>query len=96
MGKTLSNSPENEVAVAAEAVMTEAKPEPMYAVFRDRFRVSDSYYASPKDEWCLHEKNYWLGIVRRWPDGTKINVFPIRPNGSAIRPERKKRAEKKD
>jgi len=39
-----------------------AKEPKMYAVFRNGTRVSDSEY------------DYWANIVRRWPDGSKLDI----------------------
>jgi hypothetical protein len=44
----------------------------MYAVFRNGTRVSDSEYDSTLD--AQRELNYWSGIVRRHPDGSKLEI----------------------
>jgi hypothetical protein len=96
MGKTIKTvvdaaEPVVPEMIQADSTPTEEKQQPLYSVFRDRFRVSDAVYPSANDEYALRELNFWRGIVKRWPDGTKVNIYPIRSNGSAIRPERKKR-----
>ena len=44
----------------------------MYAVFRNGFRVSDSEYDSKLD--AQREMDYWTNIIRRHPDGSKIEI----------------------
>lgn len=48
---------------------TEAK---LYAIFRNGFRVSESEYDS-KDR-AYAEYDYWTGILKRWPDGSKLDI----------------------
>ena len=44
----------------------------MYAVFRNGYRVSDSEYDSKLD--AQRELDYWTGIIKRNPDGSKIDI----------------------
>jgi len=44
----------------------------MYAVFRNGYRVSDSEYVSKLD--AQREYEYWAGIIKRNPDGSKLDV----------------------
>ena len=44
----------------------------MYAVFRNGFRVSDSEYDSKMD--AQRELDYWTGIIKRHPDGSKLEI----------------------
>lgn len=44
----------------------------MYAVFRSGVRVSDSEYDSKGD--AQRELDYWANILKRWPDGTKLEI----------------------
>jgi hypothetical protein len=44
----------------------------MYAVFRNGFRVSDSEYDSKLD--AQRELDYWASIIKRHPDGSKIEI----------------------
>jgi hypothetical protein len=44
----------------------------MYAVFRNGFRVSDSEYDSKLD--AQRELDYWNGIIKRHPDGSKLEI----------------------
>jgi len=46
----------------------------LYAVFRSGKRVSESLYDSRHS--AKAEYDYWLGILRRWPDGTKMDILP--------------------
>jgi hypothetical protein len=48
-----------------------------YAVFRNGFRVSDSIY--PSAFYAQHELDYWKGIIRNWPDGSRIEIRSLRP-----------------
>jgi hypothetical protein len=44
----------------------------MYAVFRNGFRVSDSEYEYKMD--AQRELDYWANIVKRNPDGSKLEI----------------------
>jgi hypothetical protein len=44
----------------------------MYAIFRNGIRVSDSEYDSKLD--AQREYEYWAGIIKRNPDGSKLDV----------------------
>jgi len=44
----------------------------MYAVFRNNVRVSDSEYDSKLD--AQREFDYWGGILKRYPDGSKLEI----------------------
>ena len=44
----------------------------MYAIFRNGFRVSDSEYDSKLD--AQRELDYWTGIIKRHPDGSKLEI----------------------
>lgn len=46
-----------------------------FAVYRSGVRVSESVYGSRED--ARHEHDYWEGILRRWPDGTKMEILPL-------------------
>lgn len=48
---------------------------PTYAVFRNGVRVSDSEYENKMQ--AQHEYNYWAGILKRWPDGSKLDVKEV-------------------
>jgi hypothetical protein len=47
----------------------------MYAVFRNNVRVSDSEYDSKLD--AQRELDYWAGIIKRYPDGSKLEIRPL-------------------
>ncbi len=47
----------------------------MYAVFRNNVRVSDSEYDSKLD--AQRELDYWTGIIKRYPDGSKLEIRPM-------------------
>lgn len=48
-----------------------------FAVFRNGQRVSDSVYHDAF--FAQRELDYWKGIVRKWPDGSRIEVRKLRP-----------------
>ncbi len=48
----------------------------LYAVFRNGRRVSSSEYQTERE--ANHEKAYWEGIIRNYPDGSKIAIRPVR------------------
>jgi hypothetical protein len=50
----------------------------LYAVFRSGARVSDSTYTDKKDNYAIQEKKYWERILSQFPDGTKIEILPVR------------------
>lgn len=43
-----------------------------FVVVRSGTRVSELVYESKQD--ANIEFDHWLGIVKRWPDGTKIEI----------------------
>lgn len=47
----------------------------MYAVFRNGVRVSDSEYDSKLSAQTEHD--YWVNLIKRWPDGSKITIRPL-------------------
>ncbi len=51
---------------------TEGNEVKVYAVFRSGVRVSDSEYDSPTS--ARPEYEYWNRILKRWPDGTKMDI----------------------
>ena len=51
---------------------------PMYAVFRNGVRVSDSEYDSKSGTGAEGEYNYWAGILKRFPDGSKLEIRQVR------------------
>ena len=55
-----------------ENTLVEKTETAMYAVFRNGFRVSDSEYDSKMD--AQRELDYWTGIIKRHPDGSKLEI----------------------
>jgi len=47
----------------------------LYAVFRNGFRVSNSEYET--ESFAQTELDYWKNIVRRFPDGSKLEVRSV-------------------
>lgn len=58
-----------ETEVKTKSTTTEQK---CYVVTRSGVRVSELVYTN-KDE-AKVEYDHWTGIVKRWPDGTKIEL----------------------
>lgn len=58
-----------ETEVKTKPITTEQK---CYVVTRSGVRVSELVYTN-KDE-AKTEYDHWTGIVKRWPDGTKIEL----------------------
>lgn len=46
-----------------------------YVVVRNGLRVSDKDYSTPDDERAILEKEFWQKVVKRWPDGTKVQIL---------------------
>ena len=55
----------------------EQEEQAFFAVFRNGFRVSDATY--PAEFYAKHELEYWRGIIKKWPDGSRIDVRKLRP-----------------
>jgi hypothetical protein len=47
----------------------------IYAVFRNGVRVSDTEYPDPF--FAQAELKRWQDIVKKYPDGSKVEVLPI-------------------
>jgi len=45
-----------------------------YVVVRGGLRVSDKDYENPDEERAITEKSFWQRVVKRWPDGTKVEI----------------------
>ena len=45
-----------------------------YVVVRGGLRVSDKDYLKPDEEKAIAEKTFWQKVVKRWPDGTKVEI----------------------
>ena len=50
----------------------------MYAVFRNGVRVSESEYDSKVG--AQKEYEYWAGIIKRYPDGSKLDIRSLNQN----------------
>lgn len=48
----------------------------MYAVFRNGVRVSDEEYESKL--FAKPEYDYWQRLLNRWPDGSKLDIRPLK------------------
>jgi hypothetical protein len=49
-----------------------------YVVTRSGLRVSEQEYQNKQD--AQVEYDHWKGIVKRWPDGTKIEIVEFDEN----------------
>jgi hypothetical protein len=49
-----------------------------YVVTRSGLRVSELEYQTRED--AQVEYDHWKGIVKRWPDGTKIEIVEFEEN----------------
>jgi len=58
--------------------MGNAQNEILFAVFRNGHRVSESEYPSPA--FAQKELEHWQNIVKKFPDGSKIEVLQINNN----------------
>ena len=47
-----------------------------YVVVRDNRRVSDIEYENPKDPAAIAERDFWMRVVAKFPDGTKVGIVP--------------------
>lgn len=45
-----------------------------YVVVRDNRRVSDIEYDDPKSPEAISERDFWLKVVSRHPDGTRVSI----------------------
>jgi len=50
----------------------------VFVVYRDNHQVSDKEYRRKED--AQPEVDYWLRILKKWPDGSKITIreFPAK------------------
>jgi len=45
-----------------------------YVVVRGGLRVSDKDYSSPDEDRAIVEAAFWQKVVKRWPDGTRVEI----------------------
>ena len=50
---------------------------PTFVVTRGGLRVSDVEYDSENDPSAIAEKKFWQRIVKKYPDGTKVEIVPF-------------------
>jgi hypothetical protein len=55
--------------------MSDTSDGKLYAVFRNGVRVSEAEYPSPL--FAQKELEHWQSIVKRFPDGSKLEIRPI-------------------
>ncbi len=56
--------------------MSDTSDGKLYAVFRNGIRVSDAEY--PSTLFAQKELEYWQNVVKKFPDGSKVEVRPIK------------------
>lgn len=56
--------------------MSETVDTNLYAVFRNGVRVSEEVYPAPA--FAQKELEHWQTIVKKFPDGSKVEVRPIK------------------
>jgi hypothetical protein len=61
-----------------ESVVSDKKEPTLWAAFRSGIRVSDAVYYTKNDPSLIKEKEYWDNILRRHPDGTVMDIMPVR------------------
>lgn len=71
---TPSNASVASAEQPAEWTPGKAVVPPRYVVVRNGLRVSDKDYATADDQRATAEKEFWQKVVKRWPDGTRIEV----------------------
>ena len=47
---------------------------PTFVVTRGGLRVSDAEYFSGTDPLAVAEKNFWQRVIKKYPDGTKMEI----------------------
>mgnify|MGYP000860086534 CR=1 FL=1 len=55
--------------------MSDTSDNKLFAVFRNGVRVSDTEYPSPL--FAQKELEYWQNVVKKFPDGSKVEVRPV-------------------
>ena len=55
--------------------MSDTSDGKLYAVFRNGYRVSEAEYPSPL--FAQKELEYWQNVVKKFPDGSKVEVRPV-------------------
>lgn len=60
--------------------MNDSSYDKLYAVFRNGYRVSDAEY--PSALFAQKELEHWQNIVKKFPDGSKLEILPVKPQSS--------------
>ena len=50
---------------------------PTFVITRGGLRVSDVEYISNSDPLAVAEKNFWQRVVKKYPDGTRVEIVPF-------------------
>lgn len=61
-------------SVEQEINWTPGQATPRYVVVRGGLRVSDKDYSKPDEDRAITEAAFWQKVVKRHPDGTKIEI----------------------
>ena len=64
--------------MVTDAMVNQVDVVVMYAVFRNGIRVSEAEYDSKMG--AQTEYAYWHGILKRYPDGSKLEIRPLNRN----------------
>jgi len=70
---SLDQIPNLEVPLTSEFEEQNETPT-RYVVVRGGMRVSDKEYQNPDEPKALEEKSFWQMVVKRHPDGTKVQI----------------------
>ena len=76
---TIDSLTETLLEAVSESVSTQETPDReekkiKYVVLRDNKRVSDIEYDDPKDPAAIAERDFWMKVVARHPDGTRLSI----------------------
>ncbi len=61
-------------ALVEQETWTPGQAATRYVVVRGGLRVSDKDYSKPDEDRAIAEAAFWQKVVKRWPDGTRIEI----------------------
>jgi len=71
---------QDEVPTPADTAVYEEQKDtttPTFVVIRGGARVSENEYSTANEPKALEEKAFWQKIVKKFPDGTRIEIVPF-------------------
>jgi len=81
MSKTKNkNGNQDEVPTPVNTTVYEEQKDattPIFVVIRGGARVSENEYSTSNEPKALDEKAFWQKIVKKFPDGTKVEIVPF-------------------